>query len=66
MSGTKEGARKAAATTKERHGEDFYARNALKAQKAWDKNGRKPRGFKYDPEVARLAGRKGGKNRWAK
>ena len=61
MAGSKIGGEKAAKTNKERHGEDFYRNIALKAQKAWEENGRKPRGFAANPELARRAGMKGGK-----
>jgi hypothetical protein len=59
MSGTKEGAKKAVSKIKDRE-PNFYARIALQAQKAWDRNGRKPQGFAANRELARRAGRLGG------
>ena len=56
MSGTKEGGRKAAKTTRERHGDDFYA----KIGKKGGQNGYGMKGFAMNPELAREAGRKGG------
>lgn len=64
MAGTLEGGRKAAITNKQRHGEDFYVKNGRLSQKAWEANGRKPRGFAARPDLASSAGTKGGKNRW--
>ena len=61
MPGNKFGGLKAAKTNMERHGEDFYSKIALKAQEAWEKNGRKPRGFAYSRELASEAGKKGGR-----
>lgn len=60
MAGTIIGGQKAAQTNKERHGDDFYKNIALKAQEAWDRNGRKPRGFAANRELAIRAGAKGG------
>jgi general stress protein YciG len=60
MAGTKIGGQKAAAKNLE-NDPDFYKKNAYRAQLAWDMNGRKPRGFAYDPELARIAGAKGGR-----
>lgn len=56
MAGTKEGGRKAAATNRLRHGEGFYANIGRKG-------GQKSRtgGFYNNPELAKEAGRKGGK-----
>lgn len=45
MPGTIAGGKLAAIQNKKRHGDDFYKRIALMAQRSWDKNGRKPRGF---------------------
>lgn len=39
---------------------DYYKKIALKSQEAWDRNGRKPRGFACDPERAKVAGAIGG------
>ena len=61
MAQTKAGAAKAAQTNKERHGEDFYQRIGKLSNAGWEKNGRKPRGFAANPELARSAGRKGGR-----
>ena len=55
MAGTKEGAKKAAKTNKERHGSDFYARIGKKG----GKNGTTG-GFFANRELARTAGAKGG------
>lgn len=61
MAGTAEGGRKAAATNKLKHGDDFYKNIAAKAQEAWAENGRKPRGFAFNKELAITAGAKGGR-----
>jgi general stress protein YciG len=55
MAGTKEGARKAAATNKTRHGKDFYAEIGRKGGKAGHTGG-----FFANRELARIAGAKGG------
>lgn len=55
MSGTKAGGKKAAATNKERHGKDFYKHIGTRGGKAGHTGG-----FYANPELARLAGRKGG------
>ena len=60
MPGTKAGGKRAAQTNKERHGKDFYQRIGKLSNASWEKNGRKPRGFAANPELARIAGRKGG------
>ena len=60
MAGTLQGGKKAAQTTKERYGEDFYQKVGKLSNEAWEKNGRKPRGFAANPELARIAGAKGG------
>jgi general stress protein YciG len=57
MSGTKAGGIKASATNKERFGADFYSRIGADGGSA-PYVGKK--GFAADPELARLAGRKGG------
>lgn len=56
MVGTKLGGLRAAATTKRLHGEDFYQRIGRKG----GKNGHSG-GFAANRELAREAGRKGGK-----
>lgn len=56
MPGTKEGGAKAAETNKRIHGSDFYAKIGRKG----GKNGHTG-GFAANPELAREAGRKGGK-----
>jgi len=56
MAGTKEGGVKAAATNKAKHGADFYARIGAKG----GRNGRTG-GFAANPELARIAGAKGGR-----
>lgn len=55
MAGTKAGGAKAARTTIERHGPDFYANIGRKG----GKNGRTG-GFYANRELARIAGAKGG------
>ena len=60
MPGTPQGGKRAAQTNKERHGEDFYQKIGKLSNASWEKNGRKPRGFAANPELARAAGRKGG------
>lgn len=56
MSGTKAGGLKARATNLERHGNDFYQRIGAKG----GRNGNTG-GFAAHPELAKLAGSKGGK-----
>ena len=57
MAGTKEGGKKAVKTNKERHGEDFYARiGSIGGKKADHSKG----GFAANPDLARIAGKKGG------
>ena len=55
MSGTKAGGQKAAATNKAKYGKEFYANIGRKG----GKNGHTG-GFAANPELARIAGRKGG------
>lgn len=56
MAGTKAGGKKAAATNKARHGSDFYAKIGRKG----GQNGTTG-GFAANPELARIAGAKGGR-----
>lgn len=56
MAGTKEGGKKAAATNKSKYGSDFYARIGAKG----GSNGNTG-GFAANPELARIAGAKGGR-----
>ena len=56
MTGTKAGGLKAAATNKELHGEDFYARIGQKGGKVCGM-----KGFALNLELAKIAGAKGGK-----
>lgn len=56
MAGTKVGGMKAAATNKAKHGSDFYARIGAKG----GRNGHTG-GFAANPELARVAGAKGGR-----
>lgn len=56
MAGTKEGGAKAAATTKEKYGYDFYKGIGAKG----GKRGRTG-GFYANRELARIAGAKGGR-----
>lgn len=57
MSGTKAGGAKAARTNKERYGDDFYKVQGRKGGKVCGIK----KGFALNPELARLAGYKGGK-----
>lgn len=56
MSGTKEGGLRASATNKKIHGEDFYRRIGQKGGLAGHTGG-----FYARPELARIAGAKGGR-----
>lgn len=56
MSGTIAGGKRAAATNKAKHGEDFYKNIGRKG----GQNGHTG-GFAANPELARIAGAKGGK-----
>lgn len=56
MAGTKAGGRKAAQTNKERYGTEFYQQIG-KAGGAKSRNG----GFAKNPELARIAGARGGR-----
>ena len=55
MAGTKAGGVKAAQTNKAKHGSNFYAKIGAKGGKAGHTGG-----FAANPELARVAGRKGG------
>ncbi|HBG81417.1 TPA: hypothetical protein DDW69_01105 [candidate division CPR2 bacterium] len=56
MAGTTMGGKKAAQTNKERHGSNFYEKiGRVGGQKSTTG------GFAKDPELAKIAGRKGGK-----
>ena len=55
MAGTKAGGLKAAATNKAKYGKEFYARIGAKGGKLGTTGG-----FAANPELARIAGRKGG------
>lgn len=57
MAGTKAGGKKAAATNKARHGSDFYAKIGRKGGSVMGTKG----GFAANPELARIAGAKGGR-----
>lgn len=57
MAGTKAGGKKAAATNKARHGSDFYAKIGRKGGSVVGTKG----GFAANPELARIAGAKGGR-----
>lgn len=56
MAGTKKGGQAAAATNKTRYGSDFYAKIGAKGGKLG-----KTGGFAANPELARIAGAKGGR-----
>lgn len=58
MSGTKEGAKKTALKNKLLHGEDYYARIGSMGGKAGNPA---TKGFASNPELARIAGAKGGR-----
>ena len=55
MAGTIEGGKKASATNREKYGQDFYKMIGVKG----GRNGHTG-GFAGNPELARIAGRKGG------
>lgn len=57
MAGTREGGKKAAATNKLRYGQDFYKNNG----KIGGQHGHTG-GFAANPELARTAGARGGRN----
>lgn len=57
MSGTLEGGRKAAKANIERYGQNYYSELGKRGGKAPHT---KPRGFAANPELARLAGKRGG------
>ena len=57
MAGTKAGGQKAATTNKTRHGKDFYAKIGRKGGSVTGTKG----GFAANPELARIAGAKGGR-----
>lgn len=56
MAGTKKGGKLAASTNKTRYGSDFYAKIGAKG----GRNGRTG-GFAANPDLARIAGAKGGR-----
>jgi uncharacterized protein len=56
MAGTKAGGQKAAQTNKAKHGSDFYAKIGAKGGRLG-----KTGGFAANPELARIAGAKGGR-----
>lgn len=56
MAGTKAGGIKASITNRRKYGEDFYVRNGRKG----GQNGHTG-GFASNPELARIAGAKGGR-----
>lgn len=56
MAGTKEGGKKASITNKLRHGSDYYA----KIGQMGGRNGHTG-GFASNPELAKIAGAKGGR-----
>jgi hypothetical protein len=60
MSATSEGGKK---TAKKLLAEDpdYYRKRGREAQKAWKKNGKKPRGFAFDRDLARKSGAIGGR-----
>lgn len=56
MAGTKEGGQKARKTNYEKYGDDFYKRIGARGGKLGHTGG-----FAANPELAKIAGRKGGK-----
>lgn len=58
MSGTKAGGLKAAMKNKKLHGDDFYR---IIGSKGGQQKPSKPRGFAANPELASIAGAKGGR-----
>lgn len=63
MAGTKEGGKKASATNKARHGDDFYRKIASAGREQWlqvPMEERKPWGFRANKDLARRAGKIGG------
>lgn len=63
MSGTRAGGRKAAATTKATHGEDFYSRIGKVGGTKTHLSGKLAEvNFAGNRELARIAGQKGGRN----
>lgn len=58
MSGNRAGGMKAAATNKLKHGEDFFERIGAMGGRAPHT---KPKGFAANPELARIAGARGGR-----
>ena len=58
MSGTPEGAAKTAKTIKAKYGEDYYAKIG---SKGGAQNRPETRAFRKNPELARIAGAKGGR-----
>lgn len=56
MTGTKRGGKKASQTNKERHGKSFYRQIGSIGGRATG-----AKGFARNPELAKIAGRKGGK-----
>ena len=62
MAGSVTSGKKAAITNKKKYGDSFYALRAKESQRAWEENGRKPRGFAANRERASWAGRIGGTN----
>ncbi len=59
MAGNKEGALKAAETNKKKYGPDFYKNIGSKSWKNPERS--RKTGFALNPELAKEAGRKGGK-----
>ena len=58
MAGSKLGGQKAAATNIERHGRNFYREIGAMGG---SRTGTKPKGFAANPELAKIAGAKGGR-----
>lgn len=57
MAGTKKGAKKAAKTNKEKYGQDFYRKIGHMGGSTFTD---KPKGFAANPDLASIAGIKGG------
>ena len=59
MAGTRDGGRKASVTNKKKYGDDFYKRIG---HQGGSKSHPETRAFATNPELAKAAGAKGGKN----
>jgi hypothetical protein len=53
-----ESAKRRLETIRKKYGDDYFKKIAIESNIKWEMNGRKPRGFKARPDIARLAGKK--------